>query len=338
VEAVALLLETEWENVHPKGEGGDFSYRGVMIESIDALPTVINPLQFLPLVENRRHGTISYRVIQIVSGEIAVGENEVVPDLTAIDRIIEEADLAPLKATSASFVQLATAIDRIGAIWSERSGSDQSLSVDRLSKTTAAIVAWLRQAIVQRDPDAVPAEAEADATSVDAEGRPEIAPAVGGKISSTAAAAAALVAIATYFAGTEPSNPALLLVRQAQQMIGKSFVEVIQILVPLHAETAVIHVGKQQTFDLPISPMAHLLDTGESFAPHPGDSQDIVFSVENRTQALALMEKVAAYFRQAEPSNPVPFLIDKAKEMAQRDFLALLRDVLPEGALKTLDT
>jgi type VI secretion system protein ImpA len=116
VEAVALLLETEWENVHPKGEGGDFSYRGVMIESIDALPTVINPLQFLPLVENRRHGTISYRVIQIVSGEIAVGENEVVPDLTAIDRIIEEADLAPLKATSASFVQLATAIDRIGPV------------------------------------------------------------------------------------------------------------------------------------------------------------------------------------------------------------------------------
>jgi type VI secretion system protein ImpA len=105
----------------------------------------------------------------------------------------------------------------------------------------------------------------------------------------------------------------------------------------LHAEAAAIHVGKQQTFDLPISPMAHLLDTGESSAAHFGDSQDIVFSVENRAQALALMENVAAYFRRAEPSNPIPFLIDKAKEMAQRDFLALLRDVLPEGALKTLE-
>jgi type VI secretion system protein ImpA len=33
----------------------------------------------------------------------------------------------------------------------------------------------------------------------------------------------------------------------------------------------------------------------------------------------------------------VPFLTDRARELAQRDFLSLLRDVLPEGALKTLD-
>jgi type VI secretion system protein ImpA len=63
----------------------------------------------------------------------------------------------------------------------------------------------------------------------------------------------------------------------------------------------------------------------------------MAFSVENRGQALGLLDQVAAYFRNVEPSSPVPFLIDRARELAQRDFLSLLRDVLPEGALKTLD-
>ena len=45
---------------------------------------------------------------------------------------------------------------------------------------------------------------------------------------------AALAAVDHYFCSVEPSNPALLLVRQAQQLIGKSFLEVMQILIPEH--------------------------------------------------------------------------------------------------------
>jgi type VI secretion system protein ImpA len=66
-------------------------------------------------------------------------------------------------------------------------------------------------------------------------------------------------------------------------------------------------------------------------------AQDIVFSVETRAQALGLLTKVASFFRTAEPSSPIPFLVDRARDLAQRDFLSLLNDVLPEGALKTID-
>jgi type VI secretion system protein ImpA len=152
-----------------------------------------------------------------------------------------------------------------------------------------------------------------------------------------AAAAAALEAVSNYFCRSEPSSPALLLVRQAQQMLGKSFVEALRILVPLHAEAAAINVGKDRFFDLPIERMAGLLDGLPTPDMAVSGSPVVAFSVDSRGQALGLLDHVGAYFRNVEPSSPVPFLIDRAREMAQRDFLSLLRDVLPEGALKTLD-
>jgi type VI secretion system protein ImpA len=119
-------------------------------------------------------------------------------------------------------------------------------------------------------------------------------------------------------------------------MLGKSFVEALRMLVPAHAEAAAINVGKDRVFDLPIERMAGLLEGVP--APDSAVSEtSTAFLVENRAQALGLLDQVGAFFRNAEPSSPVPFLTDRARELAQRDFLSLLRDVLPEGALKTLD-
>lgn len=335
LEAMSGLLDGYWESVHPRGEDGDFSYRGVTVESINVLPTVIVPLQFLPLVENRRYGTINYRTFQIASAEIAPSEGEAPLDLTAIERILNDADLAHLKAMDASLGRLVAAINRIKTAWTDK-GSGQALDLDRLAATAGAIAVWLRQAVKRRDPDTVEAAAESEEIPEDGESASAGAVAVG-KVASAAAAAAALDAVAGYFARSEPSNPALLLVRQAQQMLGKSFVEVMRILVPTHIETAAIHIGRERSFDLPITQMAGLLDIEGASQAVENVPQDIVFTVESRAQALALLDHVSGFFRHAEPSNPVPFLIDKAREMAQRDFISLLRDVLPEGALKTPD-
>ena len=86
---------------------------------------------------------------------------------------------------------------------------------------------------------------------------------------------------------------------------------------------------------LPIERMAELATSSSSGIE--SEVQDTVFSAENRAQALGLLAKAAAFFRTAEPSSPIPFLVDRARDLAQRDFLSLLNDVLPEGALKTID-
>jgi type VI secretion system protein ImpA len=41
------------------------------------------------------------------------------------------------------------------------------------------------------------------------------------------------------------------------------------------------------------------------------------------------MQNVAAFYRSAEPSSPIPLLLERAAGMADRDFLSLLKDMLP---------
>ncbi|TDN20902.1 type VI secretion system ImpA family N-terminal domain-containing protein, partial [Lactobacillus crispatus] len=114
LKAISFLLQEQWDAVHPRGEDGDFSYRGVIAESIDVYPTVVYPLQFLPLIENRRHGTLNYRAYLIAKGEIPATDDETDKlDLSTIERIIREADLALLKTLSATFADLAAVLAEI---------------------------------------------------------------------------------------------------------------------------------------------------------------------------------------------------------------------------------
>jgi type VI secretion system protein ImpA len=337
LEAIASLLEQHWTAVHPRGEDGDLSHRQFTIEALDVLPTVIMPLQFHPLLNNRRYGWISYRTCLIARGEITPRGDDLIVDSTALEQTFDNVDIDQLKAIAADFVSLAAVVGRIQKVWTEKGASQGALNLDRLSASVDGIAALLSSVVRRRDPQAVPAVEEGgskDGANADA--------AAGGafsglRVTTMVAAAGALAAVAGYFSRSEPSSPALLLVRQAQQILGKSFVEALRILVPNHVEAAAINVGKDRFFDLPVERMAGLLEGLPVPDWVPSDDPEQAFVVESRGQALGLLEQVGAYFRNVEPSSPVPLLIDRARELAQRDFLSLLRDVLPEGALKTLD-
>ena len=58
------------------------------------------------------------------------------------------------------------------------------------------------------------------------------------------------------------------------------------------------------------------------------------FVANSRPEAVALMQKVLEYYRVAEPSSPVPLLVERAIDMSSRSFIELLGRVLPEGSLK----
>lgn len=336
--AVAALLEEHWSAVHPRGEDEDFTYRQFAIEAINAVPTVIMPLQYHPLVTDRRYGPISYRTCLIAKGEIVPREDDLILDAASLEKVFDATtlDIERLKSTTAAIAALSSVVGRITKVWDEKTGSGSVLNLDRLSETLAGIATLLGAVVRRRDPDAVSAEPDPEASDDGIDGVSAAAdPAL--RVTSMAAAAHALEAVATYFGRSEPSSPALLLVRQAQQMLGKSFVEALRILVPAHAEAAAINIGRDRFFDLPVERMAGLIEGGAGPDLAGAENPDPAFSVTTRGQALGLLEQVGAFFRNVEPSSPVPFLIDRARELSQRDFLSLLRDVLPEGALKTLD-
>jgi type VI secretion system protein ImpA len=168
-------------------------------------------------------------------------------------------------------------------------------------------------------------------------------------LTSHADAKLALAAIAEYYGRAEPSSPALPLVRQAHQLIGKSFLEIITVLVPSHVDQAAFQIGTAQVFDLPVNKISFLsanpADIEVSVADGVASADSNRFGAEGRSyraesrgQALALLESVQRYFRYSEPSSPVPMLCERARALAERDFMSVLEDVLPKSALKAFNS
>jgi type VI secretion system protein ImpA len=373
VRAVAKLLAEHWDEIHPRAEDGDWQARMVALESIDVQPTVIMPLQFAPLIVHRRFGAVSFRNHLIATGAMPPRDNEDVVDSATIDKIIGETDLAEMVAKRAEFLELQAALQAISSTWSEKADSGSSVDLGKISEIVGRIVVFLDDAIKLRDPSAglVPPEAAADSDAADDSGDGAVR---AGRVTNVKEAGEVLTAVADYFGRREPSSPTLLLVSQANQLLGKSFIEVMRVLVPNHVEHAAIDIGRTESFALPVERLSASAGEWEVAAVEPepeivpeepaaasGDAAEpeavvngeapaeapappahngaaparAPLLIQSRNAALAHLDMVAAYFRAAEPSSPIPFLIERARDLAQRDFLSVLKAILPADTLKT---
>jgi len=50
-----------------------------------------------------------------------------------------------------------------------------------------------------------------------------------------------------------------------------------------------------------------------------------------RQDAIALLEVVCAFIERTEPTNPAPLLIRRAKALMEKDFIAIMQDLAPDG-------
>ncbi|HKB11470.1 MAG TPA: type VI secretion system protein TssA [Vicinamibacterales bacterium] len=53
--------------------------------------------------------------------------------------------------------------------------------------------------------------------------------------------------------------------------------------------------------------------------------------VKSRQDAIRALEAITAFYRQAEPSSPIPLLLERAKRLVSKDFLEVLADIAPEA-------
>jgi type VI secretion system protein ImpA len=54
-------------------------------------------------------------------------------------------------------------------------------------------------------------------------------------------------------------------------------------------------------------------------------------AINSRADVTNALERIVAYYRQHEPSSPLPILLERAKRLVHADFLAIMRDMAPEG-------
>ena len=320
IAAIAQWLDEFWDDVHPGAVGDDFSARAAALGALD-LPTVVFPLQYAPLCEGRRIGAVTYRAWMIASGEVKPRVGEQKHPSAALTEAIVDAPPDALAATRGYVALLRTSLGRIRDTFIMRGNS---LGLENLPAIVDKIQLFV-------DPRAALRE-ESKAQAVEGE---DVSLA-GETPGSLADAQEALAAIAAYYSRSEPSSPTLPLVRQAHQLIGKSFFEVMSILVPTQMEKAAFQIGADQFFELPVSKLSKLPDAApEGAASAVQSGATLRYHVESRGQAIALLEQVQRFFRHSEPSSPVPMLCDRARALAERDFMGVLREVLPKAALKT---
>ena len=58
--------------------------------------------------------------------------------------------------------------------------------------------------------------------------------------------------------------------------------------------------------------------------------------VRNRDDVLRALDAVISYYRNFEPSSPVPFLLKRAIRLATMDFMEVMNELTPEAREKII--
>lgn len=89
-----------------------------------------------------------------------------------------------------------------------------------------------------------------------------------------------------------------------------------------HAAPPAVAIATKET----IAGVAGSLD-GAPRAARQGNGADIA----SREDVLRTLERLVQYYRQHEPSSPIPILLERAKRLVPMSFLEILQDLAPDG-------
>ncbi len=89
---------------------------------------------------------------------------------------------------------------------------------------------------------------------------------------------------------------------------------------------------QQQGADLVgAAPTAETADSGSPESGAGTGQRLVVGEITSREDAMRMLDKICEYFNRYEPSSPVPFLLKRARNLVNKDFMAILNDLAPGG-------
>lgn len=338
LEAIAGLTERFWADVHPKAYEGDFTGRQNMLDGLDDWKQIIQPLQHAPLVRDKRLGPVLFRYIAIANGSTQKREDEAVMSPSDVQRTLAaDENRAQSDISFDAAMRSVAALAKLRSVFIENSGYDYVPGFKKLAPFFDEVLELFRAARPELV-NVTPAVDETAAGEGDAGADPQAAAApvvrASGLITDHAAAAAALLAVETYFATYEPSTPALILVHQARTLVGKPLIHALEVLLPEAAPRAMIKIQGDINVQLNMAQLKQLTAGVPELGKHAnGAAADTKsFAASSRSEAMTLMVEVEHFYKAAEPSSPVPMLLAKASGFANRDFNAIVKDLVSPPA------
>jgi type VI secretion system protein ImpA len=333
VMGMAALVETYPDQVNPT----DPNDRRNAIEELNALATIVAPLEYVPLFNDRRYGDVVFRPYATGTGKIPPREGEEAGDSNGISGALGSAENS--KSVDLLHEQLTGLRAALKTMINVSQAAAQPFTprVDRLDEKLRDIHEMVLAArgdlgaepVVQASGDS----SETGAVAGVATGATITITAAVGEVASHRAAYRMLQSIETYFVTNEPSSLAVVLVTQARLLIGRPLVEALDALLESTSYNASITFGTDTGFAIPMSRMRELSGQANTSSPDEfaqiGEDEVAPDEILSRDHAGMVLKQIEEFFRVREPASPIPILLFKARNMLTKDFHALVRELLP---------
>lgn len=225
LEIIRELLVRYWDTLHPALDHDDNDDPTMRLNALGPLSdaeTFLREIRSTEIVASAQHGRVSVRDVLVATGKLpaAGGESLSESQIEAILRAVTAENPAPAKAAMAA----AEAVAALEAVLSEKGVLTQAPDLRPLNDVLHALAPFCSAAL------GTVAGAGEDPESGDP-GQPGAARSPG-EIRTREDAVQMLENVCRFIERTEPSNPAPLLIRRAQRLMSRSFVEIIQELAP----------------------------------------------------------------------------------------------------------
>jgi type VI secretion system protein ImpA len=234
------LIEKFWGNLYPQldpDDGNDPLERLNIIMSLAPADSVYgDSMQFgqnlraSALVSSPKFGRFGLRELEIVNGVAQAADPENAPKQELLNQAFEEAPIPELQSLDQLASESIENLKSMREVLVNYIGAENAPDFKTLQTTLTEIRKYIQNYLSRRT-GAPAAPVDGQSTSGD---RASAQQGVGqvGAIRSTADVVAALETICQYYQRYEPSSPIPLLLRRAQRLVSKSFIEIIQDLSP----------------------------------------------------------------------------------------------------------
>jgi type VI secretion system protein ImpA len=227
------LLDRYWSRVHPQldpDDGDDPTMRLNALAPLADPETLLRDVRNMSVIGAGKFGRLSLRSILVALEKLPAAAGESVSSRAEIESIMR----AAAADNPASVTAVRDALQTVGTLYAflgEKVGFDRAPDVKPLTDLLKPVAQLCDSVLGKGAQPAATAGGEEPVEDTGKTGEPSPAR-VAGEIRSRDDAVRMLEKVCEFMERTEPASPAPLFIRRAQRLMTKSFVEIIQELVP----------------------------------------------------------------------------------------------------------
>jgi len=232
------LLETHWDGVHPQLDAEDDDDPTARVNAVAPISDrqgVLGYFRSTPFVQSPRLGRFSLRDLEIALGTLKISasdaEDAEPPTMTTIEACCMDCPEEELATTVAAINEALDHAKAIDALFTEKIGT-AGPDLKALIGDIHELKKFVEPQLARRMPGEAGIGDEGEGGAESGDSSAPAAKAASGRIEGPADVLRRIDELCDYYVRAEPSSPVPLLLRRAQRLVGKNFLDLMNDLAP----------------------------------------------------------------------------------------------------------